>query len=35
MGKTGRKLVEKKYNWESQVPILLSVYEKLGRQNEK
>lgn len=35
MVKTGRMLVEKKYNWDTQIPILLSVYKKLVRKNEK
>lgn len=35
MGKTGRMLVEKKYNWDTQIPILLSVYKKLVKKNEK
>lgn len=35
MGKMGRKLVEKKYNWNTQIPTLLFIYKKLGVADDK
>ena len=35
MGKTGRKLVQKKYNWDTQVPLLLDMYRKIWCSYEK
>lgn len=35
MGKTGQKLVLEKYNWDTQVPVLLSIYSKVGSSDDR